>query len=552
VNRTELWRRFGDWRRARPFWGGLLMVLSAAVLFLSANLTLKAMQVHFGQEGFLSYLLPLMLLLCGLLVWFTPAQRLFYAVIGLLTAVYSLIGLNLGGFGVGMLLGIAGGALVIAWTPAPATSTAPPTETTTAPATETPGALSPESSITDAGSPPPGAFSRDGVAQPAGPLPVAGSEPDGPTMNLRPGAQEPPPFAEPGRDAPPTVPGPTSEKPSLPVGGAGPHRKALGIIAVPLAVGLSLAVAAHAPQPARAEPACPKGMPSRSTSASPGRSDKSEKPTEATSSKPAKQDSAKKGGGKETPKPAKSTDAKKDDTGNPIVDGWNDFVEGVGNLFGAGDDKSPSPDPTEPANGPTKGPTKPGTSPAKPGTGPAGPGTQPDRPPGPGDPKPTASAGNKDDDEIPCLGPRLFDKKADPGDVPPAAIIGGLMEGDKLTMYDSTYDGVTTLDTADGKKKVLEFSMRQSVTTPFKLTMKEPGGHTTVIDAGTLTTTGNVRFYTPKFEGKLFGLIPVTFTPDQPPPLTLPKLVFTDVKIDLSFVRCDVLTGRPLRITELR
>ncbi|MET8154572.1 DUF6114 domain-containing protein, partial [Actinoplanes sp. NPDC005259] len=108
---------FRRWRRARPFWGGLLLLIAGLELFLSANLSLGDLQLHFGPEGFLSYLLPLMLILCGALTWVTPAQRLFYGILGLLTAVYSLIGLNLGGFFVGMLLGIVGGALVLAWSP---------------------------------------------------------------------------------------------------------------------------------------------------------------------------------------------------------------------------------------------------------------------------------------------------------------------------------------------------------------------------------------------------------------------------------------------------
>ena len=475
MNRTELWQRFGRWHRARPFWGGLMLVLSATVLFLSANLTLEAMQVHFGQEGFLSYLLPLMLLLCGLLIWFTPAQRVFYAIVALLTAVYSLIGVNLGGFGVGMLLGIAGGALAIAWTPTTAPTTAPAEASAAFPA-EPSRSPSPD--------------------RPASP---------GPTEHLRPAAQEPPPFAEPGRDEASTVPG----------SGSGQHRKALAIIAVPLAVSLALVLGGQAPA-ARAEPSCPKGMPSSSP-------DKSEKATKT------------KGGTKETGKtPAEPTDsaapAEDGDTGNPIVDGWNDFVEGVGDLFGGGGETpAPSPSTSGPAPKPSERPT------AEP-TG-----------------KPTKTTEPKPgDDEIPCLGPRVYGKTAGPDTLPKAAIIGGLMEGDKLTMYDSTYDGVTTLKTAKGPKKVLKFSMRESVTTPFRLTIEEPGGHTTRIETGALTTTGNVRFYTPKFEGKLFGIIPVTFTPDQPPPLTLPKLEFTDVRIDLSYVRCDKLTGRPtLEITEI-
>jgi hypothetical protein len=127
----------------------------------------------------------------------------------------------------------------------------------------------------------------------------------------------------------------------------------------------------------------------------------------------------------------------------------------------------------------------------------------------------------------------------------------GLLEGDSLQMYGSTYDGVSDMTTADGTYRALKFSMDKSVTKPFTLTIPEAGGGTTVIKTAALTTDGNVEFFTPRFAGKLFGLIPVVFTPDSPPPLTLPYLWFTDVKIDLAFVSCDTLPGHPsLDITE--
>ena len=91
--------------------------MSGIELFASANLDLTAIQFHIGPEGFLSYLLPVLLLVCGLLVWLTPIQRFFYAIIGTLTAVYALIGLNLGGFLLGTLIGMIGGGLAFAWTP---------------------------------------------------------------------------------------------------------------------------------------------------------------------------------------------------------------------------------------------------------------------------------------------------------------------------------------------------------------------------------------------------------------------------------------------------
>lgn len=110
-------RSFREWRRSRPFWGGLFFLLSGGELLYSSNMDLGGLQVHVGVEGFLSYLLPGLMLLCGLLLWFTPQQRIFYSVIGLGTALYSFIGLNLGGFFIGMLLGMVGGALAFAWSP---------------------------------------------------------------------------------------------------------------------------------------------------------------------------------------------------------------------------------------------------------------------------------------------------------------------------------------------------------------------------------------------------------------------------------------------------
>jgi hypothetical protein len=88
------------------------------MLFYSENIELGGIKVRFGPEGYLAYLLPAILIVCGLLLWLTPGQRYFYAIVGTLTALYSLIGLNLGGFFIGMFLGVVGGALAFAWTPA--------------------------------------------------------------------------------------------------------------------------------------------------------------------------------------------------------------------------------------------------------------------------------------------------------------------------------------------------------------------------------------------------------------------------------------------------
>ncbi|MGC5288951.1 DUF6114 domain-containing protein [Micromonospora sp. DT231] len=114
---AQAWRLFRRWRRSRPFTGGLLTALAGLEMFASTRMTLNGLSFHSGASGLLSLLIPVILVTCGLLLWFTPAQRLFYSIVAAVTAVYSLIGLNLGGFFVGLLLGIVGSALAFAWTP---------------------------------------------------------------------------------------------------------------------------------------------------------------------------------------------------------------------------------------------------------------------------------------------------------------------------------------------------------------------------------------------------------------------------------------------------
>jgi len=139
-------------------------------------------------------------------------------------------------------------------------------------------------------------------------------------------------------------------------------------------------------------------------------------------------------------------------------------------------------------------------------------------------------------------------KVASADDIPRVANKPGLMEVKSLTLYDSTYDGVVDMPTAQGSYKALKFSMRKATNTPFSLTIDEAGGGTTKITSADLVTEGTVKFYTSELKGRLFGVFPVTFSPDSPPPLTLPLLWFTNVQIQLSYVRCDTLTGDPLKI----
>ncbi|GAB2695940.1 hypothetical protein GCM10027071_06680 [Microbacterium marinum] len=109
--------RFRAWRRARPFAGGILVALGGLEMFGSSQLDLGNLHIQMGIEGLQATIIPFALVLLGILAIAMPAHRIFYGVLALAVAVYSLIGVNLGGFLIGMLLSAVGGVLVVSWAP---------------------------------------------------------------------------------------------------------------------------------------------------------------------------------------------------------------------------------------------------------------------------------------------------------------------------------------------------------------------------------------------------------------------------------------------------
>jgi hypothetical protein len=107
------WRR---WRTSRPFWGGLLVSLGGAEILLAVKAPLPVV-LHVGMQGLVGYLVPVVLLLCGILLLANPAQRLFYSTIAAVLTLASWATSNLGGFFLGLILGLLGSALAFAWTP---------------------------------------------------------------------------------------------------------------------------------------------------------------------------------------------------------------------------------------------------------------------------------------------------------------------------------------------------------------------------------------------------------------------------------------------------
>ncbi|WP_305787112.1 DUF6114 domain-containing protein [Symbioplanes lichenis] len=107
---------FTRWRRARPFSGGLLVTLAGAEILVTVKAPLPVV-VHVGMQGLAGYLVPLLLLLCGVLLLVNPEQRLFYSLVAAGLSLASWLTSNLGGFVVGLLLGLIGSSLAFAWSP---------------------------------------------------------------------------------------------------------------------------------------------------------------------------------------------------------------------------------------------------------------------------------------------------------------------------------------------------------------------------------------------------------------------------------------------------
>ena len=519
------WRSFRQWRRTRPFWGGLFTLLSGLEIFATTQMSLGGLSFQMGPTGFLSWLVPTILIACGLLMWFTPQQRMFYAVIAAMTAVYSLIGVNLGGFFIGLLLGLVGSALGFAWTPVQPVAESLPDDG------EQP--QGPEAAAAD-----PGYHDEyprhdatvddllagpmtDTLPPPYNPLRPAEQSSYGADQSGYAAETYPPENA--AWEADPGVP-PPPHRPAVPdqgehaddqppeyPGGPLPRRNPRLLAIIVLAVSLSAAGLAmlRAAPTAYAEPdPCPP-KPTASATA----------PT-----KPTKPEPTATTGPTATPTP--TTTAPPEEGANPVGDFFDGVVDGIKDLLGVGEEQAPAE-----AAQPTATPTPTATAkPRKPAPKKKTTVTAPEAPQAPGG----------------CT--------ASGTPVPPAKRIAALpgqpnvaktpsrMTGSRVTMWGLSFDGVVELPTVDGVIRVLQFSMDRSVTNDFELRVPGPNGRATSLKSSALTVEGNVKFYASRFHGTLLG-IPLTFTPDSPPPLTLPIMIFGDPDIQLVFVDCEKLTA---------
>ncbi|MEU5997651.1 DUF6114 domain-containing protein [Streptomyces sp. NPDC047197] len=115
---SEARRVLRRWRRTRPFWGGLLLVIGGAELLL-VPLSPLTVLVSLGLGGLAAIGIGLALIAAGIFLWLLPHAHHYVSVNALILSVLSFAATNLGGFLVGMALGIVGSAMGFGWTPVP-------------------------------------------------------------------------------------------------------------------------------------------------------------------------------------------------------------------------------------------------------------------------------------------------------------------------------------------------------------------------------------------------------------------------------------------------
>ncbi|MCC5479150.1 hypothetical protein [Streptomyces barringtoniae] len=112
------------------------------------------------------------------------------------------------------------------------------------------------------------------------------------------------------------------------------------------------------------------------------------------------------------------------------------------------------------------------------------------------------------------------------------------LSASSLLLKGADYQGIVEVKTASGTtKKVLKYVISDGTdigdlhqTVNDKLSGKTY--HVQAAKGSTSTIRGGATtMYTQSISGNLFGLIPMTFTPDSPPPLNLPLIYFTNVKV---------------------
>lgn len=530
--------RFRAWRRTRPFWAGLFLVLGGLEL-MAIPLSPLTVLVSLGLGGIAAIGIGIALVVAGLFLWFAPRTRHYVSINALLLSVLSFAATNLGGFLIGMSLGIVGSAMGFGWSPGeqPTSATGPPR-----PAVPPTG---PGSGGDGAGGGAPG----DGPA--GAPAPAAGG--DAPQHASRPArgtrdangpeAAHAPDGADVGR--------PADVRPAPPAGSTGARGQAPGAgsgnAAAPGADGaLPRSAGAARPGPAAARPQratteAPAGTEAAravvaGAPAGPGVPSSGPGPLRGSAGAPSGADGAAGPGGvagamvtPRAPVAAAPPGGARLTRGGRLARTAALLAPALALLVAMGvpargaaapGGAAPSPygarDPQPPrelvsALAPgfrTTGATAEADRPLRPSPSPGGPEAPPVRP---------------------ARGPGF-----------PVAATPPTITTSRFSPHGFLVAGVTKLPTARGPLKVMVLKMEAASLTDYRMRTRD-GSPELTLGADALELKGHVTLYLSRFKGCVEGLLCLTFTPDRlpVPPLVPPFIFLTDVEAEQALVTSD-------------
>ncbi|WP_150250565.1 DUF6114 domain-containing protein [Nocardiopsis deserti] len=423
--------RFRNWRRGRPFWGGLLLVIAGVELLVAPAAQSLILPINLiaytGIAGVSGPLIAVLLITLGVLSWFQTAQHLFFGVVGLMLALVSFVTSNFGGFVIGMLLGIVGGSLVFAW--APRVNRRPRRgrgrrQVADADAADSRGAGTPDEAVRD---PRPGTRPLAALALPlalAVTLVSAAAPADWPwDWFLPPGDEEEQSVDEP---SPSPSPSPSGEPSASPT---------------------------DRPTPPGTEPGADEGD---------GEDEQSE--DEETGEEPEES-----GEGQADPDECRMS------TGESALAGSEEeFLDAVRACQAAQEEGELPEVPVEEAH-----------------------------------------------------------------DCSSGSVRTSGLTADRLTMSGARYDGVVECPTLDGPRRYIRLTMSRADFVDAELWFEDAGTRMS-LGLPTMTMDGSVQMHITRMHVRILG-IPLTFTPDFPPPLLLPYMIVTDVDVDNPLASTDVM-----------
>ena len=104
------------WSGQRPWLGGAVTTLSGLAIAVLPNKGFTVVVLP-GVAGLSGFVLGGLIIACGMFMLFSPQLHGFLGIAAVLLSLVSFVTTNIGGYVIGLLLGIIGGSLGFAWNP---------------------------------------------------------------------------------------------------------------------------------------------------------------------------------------------------------------------------------------------------------------------------------------------------------------------------------------------------------------------------------------------------------------------------------------------------